>query len=61
VGCLLDRLLPGSQTLAESADFSTEQEEAAAKTAGFQAADRIGTYLRSLMAEHHDTLAVAVK
>lgn len=46
---------------AESADFSTEQEEAAAKTAGFQAADRIGTYLRSLMAEHHDTLAVAVK
>jgi hypothetical protein len=46
---------------AESADFSAEEEEAAAKTAGFQAADRIGTYLRTLMAEHHDTLAVAVK
>ncbi len=42
---------------AESADLSAEDQEAAAKAAGFEGADRIGTYLRRLMAEHHDTLA----
>jgi hypothetical protein len=46
---------------AESADLSAADQEAAAKTAGFDGADRIGTYLRSLMAEHHDTLAVPIK
>lgn len=46
---------------AESADLSAEDQEAAAKAADFEGADRIGAYLRSLMAEHHDTLAVPVK
>jgi hypothetical protein len=46
---------------AESADIPDEKEEDAAKSAGFAGANFIGTYLRTLIAEHHDTLAVAVK
>ena len=46
---------------AESADISESDQEAAARTAGFEGASRIGPYLRSLIAMHHDTLAVAVK
>lgn len=46
---------------AESADIPDDKEEAAAKSAGFAGANFIGTYLRTLIAEHHDTLAVAVK
>jgi hypothetical protein len=34
-----------------------EQEDAAAKKAGFQGVNYIGSYLRSLLLEHHDTLA----
>lgn len=34
-----------------------EQEDQAAKTAGFEGVNYIGSYLRSLIAEHHDTLA----
>ena len=46
---------------AESADIPEADQEAAAKGAGFESASRIGPYLRTLIALHHDTLAVAVK
>jgi hypothetical protein len=46
---------------AESADIPEKDQEAAAKAAGFEASNRIGPYLRTLIAAHHDTLAVAVK
>ncbi|MCH8126520.1 hypothetical protein IIC38_11225, partial [candidate division KSB1 bacterium] len=45
---------------AESADIPADQEDAAAKKAGFEAANRIGTYLRTLINRHQDTLAGAV-
>ncbi|MFQ5637230.1 MAG: hypothetical protein ACE5IR_04470 [bacterium] len=56
IGCYRD-----IRHFAESADVPEEKEEKAAKIAGFEAANRIGTYLRTLMSEHHDTLAVAIK
>ena len=46
---------------AESADIPEKDQEAAAKAAGFEAVSRIGPFLRTLIAEHHDTLASAVK
>jgi hypothetical protein len=46
---------------AESADIPEAAQEAAAKSAGFEGARTIGPYLRSLIASHHDTLAVSVK
>ncbi len=46
---------------AASADIPDELQELAAKKAGFEGADRIGTYLRTLMQSHHDTLARAVR
>ena len=46
---------------AESAGIPEADQEAAAKAAGFPAANRIGPYLRTLIASHHDTLAVSVK
>jgi hypothetical protein len=46
---------------AESADIPEKDQESAAKAAGFEASNRIGPYLRTLIAAHHDTLAVAVK
>lgn len=46
---------------AESADVPAKDQEAAAKTAGFEAPSQIGPYLRRFIREHHDTLAVAVK
>ena len=46
---------------AESADIPPEQEDKAARAAGFEGADRIGTYLRTLISQHHDTLAGAIK
>ncbi|HKR62015.1 MAG TPA: hypothetical protein VJS64_20170 [Pyrinomonadaceae bacterium] len=46
---------------AESASISEAEQDAAAKTAGFEAANRIGPYLRTLISSHHDTLAVSVK
>ena len=33
----------------------------AAKAAGFEGAKAIGPYLRTLISQHHDTLAVAIK
>lgn len=46
---------------ADSAKIPGAAEERAAQAAGFEAASRIGTYLRTLIQEHHDTLAVPVK
>lgn len=46
---------------AESADIPEKDQEAAARAAGFDGASRIGPYLRTLIREHHDTLAGAVK
>ncbi len=46
---------------AESAGISEADQESAAKAAGFEAANRIGPYLRTLIGSHHDTLAVSVK
>lgn len=37
--------------------ISFEEEDKAAKDAGFEGVNYIGSYLRSLLAEHHDTLA----
>jgi hypothetical protein len=44
----------------ESADVPPEEAEEAALAAGFEGADRIGTYLRTLILYHHDTLCVAI-
>ena len=46
---------------AESADIAEKDQEAAARAAGFESARHIGPYLRSLILQHHDTLAVLVK
>ena len=46
---------------AASADVPVEREEAAARAAGFASADRIGTYLRTLIHSHHDTLARVIR
>ncbi len=46
---------------AESADIPEPVREQAAVAAGFESSSRIGTYLRELIASHHDTLAVAVR
>ena len=46
---------------AESADISDEAEERAAVAAGFESASTIGTYLRELISQHHDTLAGAIR
>ena len=46
---------------AESAGIPEADQEAAAKAAGFEAANRIGPYLRTLIGSHHDTLAISVK
>ena len=46
---------------AESADIAEKDQEAAARAAGFESAKHIGPYLRALISQHHDTLAVPVK
>jgi|SRR5436190_1841351 len=46
---------------AESASIPEAEQETAAKAAGFEAANRIGPYLRTLINSHHDTLAVSVR
>jgi hypothetical protein len=56
IGCYRD-----IKHFAESADIPEKEQEAAARAAGFQSADQIGPYLRTLINSHHDTLAVAVK
>ncbi|MCP4459061.1 MAG: hypothetical protein GY816_13715 [Cytophagales bacterium] len=42
-------------------EMSFEDEGAAAKKAGFEGVNFIGSYLRSLIAGHHDTLAWKVE
>ncbi len=46
---------------ANSGDYTFEEEDAAAKKAGFEGVNYIGSYLRSLLLEHHDTLAGKVE
>ena len=46
---------------AEGTTLSPQEQEAAAKAAGFDSPSQIGPYLRRFIREHHDTLAVAVK
>lgn len=55
IGCYRDL-----KHFAESADVPEERRNEAARAAGFEAADRIGTFLRTLIQSHHDTLATAV-
>lgn len=51
----------GLKDYAASADIPIEEEDRAAKVAGFESVYTIGSYLRSLILEHHDTLAGAVR
>jgi hypothetical protein len=46
---------------AESADIPEELEDRAARAAGFEGSSRIGTYLRSLISRHNDTLGTPVR
>jgi hypothetical protein len=46
---------------AQAADVPPAEVDAAAKSAGFESTAQIGPYLRTLIALHHDTLAVAIK
>lgn len=56
IGCFRD-----IKHYAEGASGSAKEQEEAAKRAGFESASQIGPYLRTFIALHHDTLAVAVK
>ncbi|MEE8561560.1 MAG: hypothetical protein V3S91_06280 [Gemmatimonadota bacterium] len=49
------------QHFAQRSDLTPEQADEAARAAGFEASNRLGTYLRTLIDYHHDTLAVAVE
>jgi hypothetical protein len=46
---------------AEGSDLPEGKSDEAARAAGFDGAKGIGPYLRTLIALHHDTLAVAVR
>ena len=46
---------------AEIVDVPEQDQEAAAKAAGFEGVKFIGAYLRSLINRHHDTLGTAIK
>ena len=46
---------------AESADVPAAKQDEAAKAAGFEGARFVGAYLRTFIALHHDTLAVAIR
>ena len=46
---------------AEGAEVPEAKSEEAARAAGFDGAKAIGPYLRTLIAQHHDTLAVAIR
>ena len=46
---------------AESVDIPIEEENRAAKVAGFESVYTIGSYFRSLLLKHYDTLAGAVR
>ncbi|NJD19653.1 MAG: hypothetical protein FIA95_10285 [Gemmatimonadetes bacterium] len=49
------------KTYANQPESSREQQEAAAKAAGFRGADYIGPTLRTLILRHHDTMGVAIR
>ena len=55
IGCYRDL-----KHYAESADIPAASQEAAARAAGFEGARFIGPFLRTLIREHHDTLATAI-
>jgi hypothetical protein len=46
---------------AEGDAVPSDQADAAARAAGFEASSRIGTYLRTLMSSHHDTIGRIVR
>lgn len=46
---------------AEIADVTEQEQEAAARAAGFQGAKFIGPYMRTLINRHHDTLGTAIR
>lgn len=46
---------------AEAQEVPADKDEAAAKAAGFAGRSAIGPYLRSLIQDHHDTLATPVR
>jgi hypothetical protein len=46
---------------AASSDVSREKREEAAIKAGFESADKIGPYMRTLILMHRDTIGVAIK
>jgi len=46
---------------ASSSGISKEQREAAAIKAGFEGADKIGPYMRTLILMHRDTIGVAIR
>ena len=46
---------------AESSDAPRDAADRAAKAAGFEGADRIGSYMRQLILYHRDTLCVAIE
>jgi len=46
---------------AQSADVPVQDQEKAAKAAGFESPSQIGPYLRRFISTHHDTLAVGIK
>ncbi len=48
------------QHFAEPSSASDEEADAAARSAGFEGRGSLGTYLRTLLLYHHDTLAVAI-
>lgn len=51
---------PDHAAFAAGSPMSEEAKDAAAQAAGFEGVDHIAPYLRSLIARHQDTLAVAV-
>lgn len=51
----------GIKDYAASADIPSADKEKAARKAGFEGTSTIGSYLRELLLEHHDTLAGAVR
>ncbi|MFQ5633398.1 MAG: hypothetical protein ACE5I1_31920, partial [bacterium] len=54
IGCYRDL-----KHFAESADIPADKEDEAARKAGFDGANKIGAYLRTLISRHNDTLAGA--
>jgi len=55
IGCYRDL-----KHYAEGSEVPSAEQDAAAKAAGFESARQIGPYLRTLIREHHDTLATAI-